>query len=167
MCHFARLIFDVLILDYNVSPSLVTLQRASMDDSGEDLFITQSTFRSEDVDTQEAGEAVDFLNLSMNVYDASAPETVEYWDFSNERRNSSTSDANGASTNVLPDNNVVVGQEPILPLEPAFQVEDFSSNISDEVLSAAIDAVAKEKPAISRHGEPVSDDHVKQNTGKR
>ena len=58
-------------------------------DSGDEIFVTQSTFR--DVNTQSAGEAVDFLDdfYWNDIDDHSFPEEVTYWDFSNQPDNSS------------------------------------------------------------------------------
>lgn len=70
----------------------------SPNDSGDDLFITQSTFRVDTVDTQVANEAANFFldsdddilctsfeNLKPpSVPDTALPEVVEYVDFSND-----------------------------------------------------------------------------------
>lgn len=60
----------------------------SLDDSGEDLFITQSTFRTEEnVATQEADEAAHFLldaSFDLLSDDTSRPEVVQYMDFTHE-----------------------------------------------------------------------------------
>lgn len=64
-----------------------------LNDSGEDLFITQSTFRIESVNTQCAHEVANFLLdsdddvLSMSFEKpkgTSTPEVVEYVDFTNQ-----------------------------------------------------------------------------------
>lgn len=54
-----------------------------MDDSGDDLFITQSTFKKVDASTQDANEAANFL-LECELSPNSRPEVVQYWDFSND-----------------------------------------------------------------------------------
>lgn len=63
-----------------------------LDDSADDLFITQSTFRVDSVSTQHAEDAAnffldsddDFLNKSFHVVkDVDGPKVVQYWDFSN------------------------------------------------------------------------------------
>ena len=56
-------------------------------DSGDEIFITQSTFN-----TQCAAEAVDFIENEIfwnDIDDHSFPEDVVYYDFSNQRDNSS------------------------------------------------------------------------------
>lgn len=50
-------------------------------DSDKDLFITQSTFRT-DANTQDAEEAANFF--LDDFYDPSEPEVVKYLDFSND-----------------------------------------------------------------------------------
>ena len=56
-------------------------------DSGDEIFITQNSFR-----TQTAAEAVQFLENDMfwnDIDDHSFPEDVVYYDFSNQKDNSS------------------------------------------------------------------------------
>lgn len=88
----------------------------SMDgyDSGEDLFITQSTFRS--VDTQDADEAVNFFDSSFVPESLIAKgDVVEYWDFSkssNDVPSAPTVVSNEATTCAIPLANTAKESEP-------------------------------------------------------
>lgn len=144
-------------------------------DSGEDLFIT--SFRT---DTQNAGNAAEFLETSFNLsVDYSTPEIVQYWDFS---KDNSTSDdvskpagdvsshihvAEGVVQNSTAslDDNVAIGEEPILPLVPAFD-SDTVEQLSDEVVSAALDDAVAVLQSSNRFGAPVSDGTVQQSSVK-
>ena len=56
-------------------------------DSGDEIYITQNSFR-----TQSAAEAVEYLENDMfwnDIDDHSFPEDVVYYDFSNQKDNSS------------------------------------------------------------------------------
>lgn len=126
-----------------------------LDDSSDDLFITQSTFRS-NVDTQEADEAAEFLSTSFMAdenyclaknYDPAAPERVHYWDFLSSSLN---------------DTDKPTGNAPVL-------TDGDVDQVSDSVVEAAVKAVlddTKGKGNSSRHSDPVSDVAVKENTSK-
>lgn len=146
-----------------------------MDDSGEDLFITQSTFRSE-VDTQDACEAVDFLSTSFDLLsdDREGHEVRQ----ETVKNASATSSAEPVVTitnspakrvqEISPvsiEANVIVGQEPLIPLESNL-TEDDVDVVSDEVVSAALDAVMSNVKDPGRFGEPVADMTVQLNTAK-
>lgn len=172
-------------------------------DSGDDLFITQSSFRT--IDTQDAADAAGFFDNSG--------ELVEYWDFSSDLRNAETvSDVQSVSqkcetvtavhapaledtVNVQPQplsceesaaidvtsnvnvnlnvpqdviapaaENVVVGEEPFVALQPDFFDDDDTDGIDEDFLQEAYYALnADEK----RHAAPVSDAHVAHHSGKR
>lgn len=74
-CMCSRSLLPLTFMQMDVS---------AMDDSGDsakDLFITQSSFRVE-ANTQDAEEAANFFGAFD--YDPAAPETVQYFDFSND-----------------------------------------------------------------------------------
>lgn len=125
----------------------------NMDDSGDDLFITQSSFCTVDVDTQDASDAVDFLHTSFDLFqesETSAPEVVQYWDFTNDvlhTENVSSPKKTPATESPKPtdlgipsgatfaqphDNsaeasdNVTASKEPLIQLEADFTVEDYA-----------------------------------------
>lgn len=155
-----------------------------------DLFITQSTFRT---DTQEAAEAADFLDTSFDIFGTPtqdvktteqlfAGRTVHYLDLSEHTSDHGTtvshddtkSDCNhdkeeptiediGASEVGLPvDENIVPGQEPFLPL----LTEDDVSTVSDDLLKAAVECVTADTNDGDRFAEPTSDATVEEHSGK-
>lgn len=182
-------------------------------DSGDDLFITQSTFRT--VDTQDADEAANFLDSSFISDSLMAKgDVVEYWDFSHEYRHEydnvknvakegestlptleeGTSDTPTTVSNTTKEStldglvqnsakplqrgdvsisatvnlneNVVVGQEPFVPLMPDVLTNADVDQVGDDVLQAAAKALTTEANTTDRFGKPVSDGEVKQHTGK-
>lgn len=150
------------------------------DDSASDLFITQSSFRT-NVETQEANEAVNFLENSLDLsVELPTGDVVQYLDFTEDHKkeyariaaenakDSSTSsttgvehDHNNSAAASVP-SNVLVGEEPFVPLLPElFDEEDV---LPDDVLLAALDA--SERVSDERHGKPVSSETVKENSTK-
>lgn len=154
--------------------SLISYLTFTMDDSGDDLFITQSTFRTE-VDTQDASEAVDYFDTSIDFLhnDTDAPEVVQYWDFSDEVCNAESvvdKPVEGRPEQVTEtplsiDANVIVGQEPIISLENKLDDAEVDA-VSDEVVSAALQAVLGNAKDLNRCGDPVTDTDVSLNTAK-
>lgn len=64
-----------------------------MDDSGNDIFITQSSFCClDDADTQAVDDAVEnVLDTSLEVLnDLPTGDVVEYWDFSHDQKDGKT-----------------------------------------------------------------------------
>lgn len=159
-------------------------------DSGEDLFITQSSFHT--ATTQDADEAANFFDTSFIIEDdlMAKGDVVEYWDFSHEIVNvnseecatksvdavksiednqgkeaATTSEiAVNASIHVNP--NIAVGEEPFIPLVADLLDDADVDKVQDELLQAAAEALTSEKPNSDRHGAPVSDAAVQQHTGK-
>lgn len=122
-------------------------------DSGDDLFITQSTFRSVP-DTGEAANAADFL---QNAADNSG-ELLEYWDFSKENKQSEHShvapvEHDGANAGLSVDVSLDVLTD-----------KDVDA-ISDKAVQDAVDAVFLKSDA-SHFGQPVSDEEVHRHAGK-
>lgn len=106
---------------YFISPfDFEALTCMKMDDSGEDLFITQSKF-STNVATQDAEEAADFFMNSS--YDFNAPhspkrpdsDTVEYLDF--------TGAPEGGYTVRTEEESQIAraNMEPVISIEPTFE----------------------------------------------
>lgn len=137
------------------------------DDSCSDLFITQSCFRS-NVETQEASNAADFLDKSLDIsLELPTGDVVEYLDFTEEHRKEYAKIAAEnaqSSTAESTDDNVLLGQEPFVPLVPdLFDDEDV---LPDEVLAAALDASEALQTCNDRHAKPVSANTVKENSTK-
>lgn len=135
-------------------------------DSGEDLFITQSTFRT---DTQDAVEAADFLDTSFNLdVNFGEGEIVNYMDFS--KQGSSAHDGAVQQQHDAPisieQDNVIVGHEPVIPLVANLEEEKLYGELPDEVVSAALDAALSATAKEQRFAEPVSDGTVKDSSTK-
>lgn len=131
-------------------------------DSADDLFITQSNFRT---DTQDAANAAEFLETDFNLsFDLEAPETVEYWDFSKEVTNVQQGNSDTKHEDHVIDTavNVVVGEEPSVPLLPNLQDDE----VTDEVLSSTLDAVIDSLPDEKWFAAPVSDATVQESSAK-
>lgn len=149
-------------------------------DSGKDLFITQSSFRSA-VDTQEASEAVDFLNTSLFDLSEDVPlsgEVVEYWDFMHEHEQ----ELKAILEQIASESSVVkatseTGNNPFSSPQEDVSAQAIDLNVdvnllnkdvdkvSDDTLNAAVDEVTK-VPTLNRHADPVSDKTIKENSGK-
>lgn len=146
------------------------------DDSCSDMFITQSSFRT-NVETQEASKAADFLSDSFILPDElPTGDVVEYLDFSHEVSNAKnvgaeiTGHASETVRNetvaVPPLPNIDVGQKPFVPLLPDLFDDNDVNTVSDEVLSAAVDTVLSHGEERDRHGPPVSLQTVEENAVK-
>lgn len=162
----------------------------SVDDSGEDLFITQSTFRTDgDVVTQEADEAATYLlDTSLDfLMPNSCPEVVEYIDFSHEHAqeilNIDSARKEEVNRSFVPlmadlfddddvDKVCLVLQLHLRPLSFCthfltchffhFSLLELNSffKVDDNVLNGALDAVMLNNVDLECFGKPVSDSEV-------
>ena len=84
-------------------------------DSGDEIFITQNTFRSnlDAVNTQAASEAAEFLDEKFweDIHDDNFPEEITYWDFTDHPDNSSTAPSTQEIVEMFGDK-----QEPFVPI---------------------------------------------------
>lgn len=173
MCYSVNVGCDlVCLIDFcalSCNTHLV-LRYSAMDDneydSGEDLFITQSNFKS---DTQDAAGAADFFETDFNLsLDLDAPEVVQYWDFSHDASNVHDNepvppaDLLSNPVDAFDTENVIIGEEPAVPLLPNLE-ED---GVSDEVLSGALDAALDSVQETNRFAQPVSDSTVQESSAK-